>query len=88
LTRIIEKKILPKWFKMIANGEKNFEIRLADFEISEGDLLILREWDPNRNEYTGRSITKKVKRVYKIPIAKYYNLNEIKKYGIYIIELT
>ncbi len=40
---VIEKKILPKYFELIREGKKTFEIRLADFEIKEGDILLLRD---------------------------------------------
>jgi len=87
LTRIIEKKILPEWFEKVVSGEKNVEVRLADFEISDGDILVLREWDPIKRQYTGRKVTKIVKKVHKVDLARYYDVEEIKKYGIYLIEL-
>ncbi len=37
----IEKKIWPEYFDAVRSGEKNFEIRLADFECKPGDRLIL-----------------------------------------------
>ena len=40
----ITKKILPEWFEKIISGEKKFELRLADFDIKEGDTLRLEEW--------------------------------------------
>ncbi|HPO75467.1 MAG TPA: DUF3850 domain-containing protein [Candidatus Pacearchaeota archaeon] len=51
---IIKKKILPKYFDLVKSGKKKFELRLADFKIKEGDVLILEEWDPKKKEYTGR----------------------------------
>lgn len=39
----IEKKIWPKYFKEIAFGRKKYEFRLADFDVQEGDMLILKE---------------------------------------------
>jgi len=88
LPRKIVKKILPIWFEKVASGEKQVEIRLADFDISEGDFLILREWDPIEQKFTGRELVKKVKRVHRVPIAEYYDVEKIKKYGIYLIEFT
>jgi ribosomal protein S17 len=58
--RKIEKKAWPEYFQAIVEGKKNFEVRLADFDCKEGDILVLREWDPKRKEYTGRVIEKKV----------------------------
>ena len=58
---IIKKKIWPEYFKLVKSGRKKFELRLADFEIKEGDILVLEEWDPKKKKYTGRRIRKKVK---------------------------
>lgn len=38
-----EKKIWPEYFDKISNGEKKFELRLADWECKPGDTLVLRE---------------------------------------------
>ena len=54
--RKVRKKIWPKWFKIMKAKKKNVELRLADFNIKKGDILILEEWDPKKKEYTGRSI--------------------------------
>ena len=42
----IEKKVWPKFFQKILDGDKTFELRLADFECKPGDILVLKEWDP------------------------------------------
>jgi len=34
---------------------KTFEYRKDEDNIQEGDVLWLREWDPDKQEYTGRS---------------------------------
>lgn len=58
MTEII-KKTWPDFFEKILNSEKYFELRLADFEIKEGDTLILKEYDPKTKEFTGRELKKK-----------------------------
>jgi hypothetical protein len=63
--RKIEKKIWPKYFKEILEGKKTFELRLADFKVKPGDVLILKEWDPKKKRYTKRKIEKKVGSVFK-----------------------
>jgi len=50
---IIKKKIWPEYFQLIKNGKKTFELRLADWECNEGDVLILQEWSPETKDYTG-----------------------------------
>ena len=62
---IIEKKIWPEFFALVQSGRKTFEYRLADWEAHEGDTLILKEWDPNTNSYTGRMLARKVSYILK-----------------------
>lgn len=38
---IISKKIWPEYFNAVVLGKKKYELRLNDFEVKEGDLLIL-----------------------------------------------
>lgn len=40
---IIRKKIQPQYFDAILSGKKNFELRLNDFDINEGDTMVLEE---------------------------------------------
>lgn len=83
---IIEKKVWPDFFKLIKSGKKNVEWRLADFGLKEGDILILKEWDPKSKKYTGRELRRSVKFVTKIDPTKFYSIESIKKFGIYLIE--
>ncbi len=58
---VITKKIDPVWFDMILSGKKKFEIRLADFDITEGDILRLEEYTEGQDRQpTGRFIEKTV----------------------------
>jgi ASC-1-like (ASCH) protein len=83
---IIEKKCWPKYFSSILSGEKNFEIRLADFQTKKGDTLILKEWNPDTKEYTGREIKKEVTYVAKMnKLEKFWNKEDLEKYGIQVI---
>ena len=85
---IIEKKVWPEYFQAILEGKKNFELRLNDFEINEGDTLFLREWDPEIKNYTGREINKAVTYVGKFKIDKlFWSEEEIKDKGLQIISL-
>jgi len=85
--RKIEKKVWSEYFQAIVEGKKNFEVRLADFDCKEGDLLILREWNPRKKEYTGRVIDKKVTYVARTKDFGFWNSEEIEKYGYQIIGL-
>ncbi len=81
----IEKKVWPKYFQKIVDGDKTFELRLADFKCERGDTLVLKEWDPETQQYTGRIIEKEVTYVSKTKDVKFWPEEEIKKYGFQII---
>jgi len=85
--RIIEKKIWPKFFRTVKARKKNVEIRLADFRIKKGDRLILCEWSPGRKSYTGRKISRRVQGVHKVDMTKFHSVRDLKRYGLYAIEL-
>ena len=85
---IIKKKIWPEYFDAIVSGKKKFELRLNDFKVKEGDVLLLEEWNPKTKSYTGRSVEKKVTYVGKFRINKlFWPEKEIKEKGIQIISL-
>ncbi|MFC1638910.1 DUF3850 domain-containing protein [Patescibacteria group bacterium] len=57
---VIKKKIWPEYFEAVAAGKKKYELRLNDFEVEEGDTLLLEEWDPQTKDYTGRKVERAV----------------------------
>ncbi len=86
----IEKKVWPEYFKKIMDGKKTFELRLNDFDVSEGDTIILNEWDPETKEYTGRTLEKQVGYVGKWKIddmTKFWSRKDIDDKGIQVISL-
>lgn len=86
--KIIEKKVWPEYFQAINDGKKNYELRLNDFEINEGDTLLLKEWDSKIKEYTGRSIEKQVTYVGRFKLDQlFWPKKEIEEKGIQIISL-
>jgi ASC-1-like (ASCH) protein len=85
---IIKKKIWPEYFEAVASGKKKYELRLNDFDVEEGDTLILEEWNPKTKNYTGRSIERKVTFVGKFKIDElFWSTEEILEKGIQIISL-
>lgn len=85
---MITKKIWPEYFEAVASGKKKCELRLNDFEIQEGDTLILEEWDPGTKQYTGRKIEKKVTYVGKFKIDQlFWSEDRIREKGVQIISL-
>lgn len=84
----IKKKIWSEYFDDVNSGKKNYELRLNDFEISEGDMLILEEWNPKTKAYTGRKIERKVSYVGRFKIDElFWSKEEILEKGIQIISL-
>jgi ASC-1-like (ASCH) protein len=86
----IEKKLWKEYFDQVASGKKKYELRLNDFDVAEGDTLILREWDKERGEYTGRTLEKQVTRVNRFKLDDLYafwSKADIEDKGIQIISL-
>lgn len=51
-----ELKTWKKYFAAIFQHQKDFEVRKDDRNYQVGDELLLKEWDEDKNEYTGREI--------------------------------
>ncbi len=81
----IERKIRPEYFKKILDGKKKYELRLADFEVNDGDILLLREWNPETKKYTGRKLEKEVTFVIKTKDIEFWPKEDVGKYGFQII---
>ena len=81
----IEKKTWPALFQKILDGTKTFDLRLADFECNSGDVLVLREWNPETKKYTGRILEKKVTYVMKTQDVKFWPKEDVEKFGFQII---
>ncbi|MBI4406571.1 DUF3850 domain-containing protein [Candidatus Micrarchaeota archaeon] len=81
----IEKKIWPQSFEKILRGEKTFELRLADWECNVGDVLVLREWNPETKQYTDRSVEKTVTYVLKTKEQPFFSKQDVEKYGFQVI---
>lgn len=85
---MIKKKIHPIYFDAIVSGKKKYELRLNDFDVQEGDVLLLEEWDPDIKKYTGRSIKKRVTYVGKFRIDNlFWPEKQIKEKGLQILSL-
>ncbi len=53
---IHELKCWPEPFELIRLGIKRFEVRVDDRNYSGGDVLVLREWDPESRGGMGRKM--------------------------------
>lgn len=86
----IEKKTWPDLFQKIVEGKKTFDLRLNDFDIDEGDILVLKEYDPKTQTYSGRILEKKVGFVGKWKIdelAQFWPKKDIEEKGIQVVSL-
>jgi hypothetical protein len=85
---IIKKKTWPDYFEKVLSGKKNYDLRLNDFEVNEGDTLVLEEWDPKTEEYTGRKMEKKVTYVGRFRMDNlFWSEEQIKEKGLQVISL-
>lgn len=87
--RRIEKKVWQEYFEDILNGKKGFELRLADFDCKEGDILVLREWDRYMHHYTGRSVEKVITYVlhFSPDDPRFWTTDEVRRHGLQVISL-
>lgn len=84
----IEKKILPEYFELIKSGKKTYDLRLGDFQINEGDILVLKEWDKQKQIFTGRELEKQVTYVGKTKGDTTWSKEDIDQYGYQIISFS
>lgn len=56
-----ELKIWPEYFDDVQSGEKGFDVRKDDRPFEVGNILLLREFNPNTEEYTGREMAKRIR---------------------------
>ena len=55
-----ELKTINPYFTDVWEGRKDFELRAPDRNFQVGDMLILREFDPETCEYSGRVYKKRI----------------------------
>ena len=55
-----ELKTWPLYFRAIEMGRKKFEIRYNDRDFKVDDVVILKEWDPETETYTGAELTYRI----------------------------
>lgn len=53
-------KILPMYFEDVVTMVKPFEVRKYDRAYAVGDTLLLREYDVNKRDYTGRATERRI----------------------------
>jgi ASC-1-like (ASCH) protein len=84
----IVKKVQEEYFKAITEGEKRFELRLADFKCKPGDTLVLIEQKQGTKEPTGREAEFEI--LYNLNtkiMNKFHTKEEIEKYGFLVLSI-
>lgn len=84
---IIEKKAWPDLFQQVLEGKKKFDLRLADFDCRSGDTLILKEYNPETKQYTGRTLQKTITFVLKTNDLEFWPREETAKRGFIVMSL-
>ena len=84
---IIRKKCWPEYFEKVLSGEKKFEVRLDDFYCGVGDVFVLEEYNPETQQYTGRTIRKKIAYIVKTKDFEFWDNSDVEKYGYQIMSL-
>ena len=83
----IEKKCWPVPFQQMSIGAKTAEVRLDDWECKTGDVLVLKEWDPSTENYTGEILTFNVTDVLKTSLMPYFSKEKVQEYGFQVLSL-
>lgn len=58
--RVHDVRSWPEFFEPVRREQKTFELRKNDRGYREGDILLLREWEPKENHYTGRELRRQI----------------------------
>jgi len=70
-----ELKTWTEYFRLVESGKKPFELRKNDRGFLPGHLLLLREYDPQSQTYTGRTLRRKITYVLQGKEAEVFGLN-------------
>jgi hypothetical protein len=86
----IVKKAWPDYYEQVMNGNKSFDARLGDFAAEVGDVLILKEWDPKTQEYTGRELRRTITYKLHVPYTgtELWTQEQLQDYGLQVLSLS
>jgi hypothetical protein len=84
---IINQRVETEYFARIAAGDKR-DVRLAARAVHTGDTVILEEWDPDTQGYTGRKVETVVTAVHPMPATADWAAEGEEGKGLHRIEFT
>ncbi|MBD3312643.1 DUF3850 domain-containing protein [archaeon] len=87
MVNVIEKKVWPEFFEELESCERGIEVRINDFIVNPGDTIVFREFNPVKDDYTGRKVSRVVQEVKKVDLTRFYKLEDIKDKGVLLIGL-
>ena len=61
--KIHELKTVNPFFRNVSRCEKRFELRKNDRDFQRGDILILKEYKPETNTYTGKECVVRIQSI-------------------------
>ncbi len=84
----IYKKVQHKYFEILLEGRKQFEIRLADFKYKPGDILVLLEQKKGTKKLSGRKFECEILFTINTKTAeKFWPKRKIDRYGLAVLSL-
>lgn len=86
MPKIICKKAHTEYFEQVFSGKKKFDLRVADFDCKEGDVIELVEIDDSGAE-TGRRLQKQTSMLLRTKDVNWYKQEDIEKYGFIVMSL-
>lgn len=60
MSKVHELKIMPQYYEPVLRKVKTFEIRKNDRNFAVGDEILLKEYDLDKKEYTGRQLKQEI----------------------------
>lgn len=60
MSKVHRLKIWPEYFQAVVSGKKTFEVRYNDRDFRINDTLILEEYEPHSNTFTGNTVKVRV----------------------------
>jgi len=85
---VIARKSWPRFFERIKDGTKTIDVRIADLPMRKQFPMVLEEWDPKRNEYTGRRLRVTAKVIALADILSFYTLRELMTHQLVVLEYS
>jgi hypothetical protein len=81
----VNQKVEKEYFDRITAGEKR-DVRLVDGAVHTGDTVILEEWDPATQTYTGRKVETMVTAVRTVSAATDWPAEQSAGRGLQVVQ--